>query len=84
MIYFLVRIFFPLKNYLFIILLSLIICYAIEFLQLYQGQWMINLRNTLLGRYILGQGFLWSDIIAYTFGITFAFTTEKLFKTLSL
>ncbi|MBO9585555.1 MAG: DUF2809 domain-containing protein [Flavobacterium sp.] len=79
MIYFLVRVFFPSKKFFFIILASLLICYCIEFLQLYQGEWMVELRKTLFGRYVLGQGFLWSDILAYTFGITFAFIIEKSF-----
>ncbi|MFC4392381.1 ribosomal maturation YjgA family protein [Flavobacterium quisquiliarum] len=77
MIYFLVRIFFPFKNAFLIALLSLLICYGIEFLQLYQGEWMIELRKTLFGRYVLGQGFLWSDIVAYTFGIFSAFIVER-------
>ncbi|UWY30522.1 DUF2809 domain-containing protein [Flavobacterium sp. TR2] len=45
MIYFLVRIFLPLKNTLAIAFLSLLICYGIEFLQLYQGGWMVELRK---------------------------------------
>ncbi|WP_281631930.1 DUF2809 domain-containing protein [Flavobacterium luteolum] len=77
MIYFLVRIFLPFKNAFGIALLSLLICYGIEFLQLYQGEWMIELRKTLFGRYVLGQGFLWEDILAYTFGILVVFITEK-------
>lgn len=78
MIFTLVRIFFPVKKVSLIVLLSLLICYGIEFLQLYQGEWMIELRKTLFGRYVLGQGFLWSDILAYTFGIITAFIIEKL------
>lgn len=78
MMYFLVRIFFPLKKGSLIILSSLLICYSIEFLQLYQAEWIIELRKTLFGRYVLGQGFLWSDILAYTFGIAFAFLMEKI------
>ncbi|MFH6997047.1 DUF2809 domain-containing protein [Flavobacterium sp. FlaQc-57] len=78
MIYFLIRIFNPSKKAQLIFLISLITCYCIEFLQLYQGNWMIELRNTLFGRSVLGQGFLWSDIIAYTFGIAFAFSIEKI------
>ncbi|HEY1193983.1 DUF2809 domain-containing protein [Flavobacterium sp.] len=77
MIYFLVRIFLPFKKAFSIFLLSLFICYCIEFLQLYQAEWMIELRKTLFGRYVLGQGFLWSDILAYTFGASFAFILEK-------
>ncbi|WP_083558583.1 ribosomal maturation YjgA family protein [Flavobacterium johnsoniae] len=78
MIYFLVRIFLPFKNAFSIALLSLLICYSIEFLQLYQGEWMIELRKTLFGRYVLGQGFLWEDILAYTFGIITIFVFEKI------
>ncbi|WP_433777677.1 DUF2809 domain-containing protein [Flavobacterium anhuiense] len=79
MIYFLVRIFFPSKKFWLVILLSLFICYGIEFLQLYQGNWIVELRKTLFGRYVLGQGFLWSDILAYTFGISLIFIIEKSF-----
>ncbi|MCV2487120.1 DUF2809 domain-containing protein [Flavobacterium sp. SH_e] len=78
MIYFLVRIFLPFKNAFGIALLSLLICYGIEFLQLYQGEWMIEIRKTLFGRYVLGQGFLWSDILAYTFGTFSAFILEQI------
>jgi len=78
MIYFLARIFFPFQKYHIIILLSLITCYSIEFLQLYQGEWMIELRKTLFGRYVLGRGFLWEDILAYTFGIITVFVFEKI------
>lgn len=59
-------------------ILSLITCYGIEFLQLYQAEWIIELRQTLFGRYVLGQGFLWSDILAYTIGVTVAFSIEKI------
>ncbi|MBZ4034583.1 DUF2809 domain-containing protein [Flavobacterium sp. 17A] len=78
MIYFLVRIFLPFKKAFAILFLSLIICYCIEFLQLYQAEWIIELRKTLFGRYVLGQGFLWSDILAYTFGASSAFVLENI------
>ncbi|MTH14279.1 DUF2809 domain-containing protein [Flavobacterium sp. LC2016-01] len=78
MIYFLVRIFLPAKKASVIVLISLLLCYCIEFLQLYQGEWIIELRKTLFGRYVLGQGFLWFDILAYTAGILFIFFIEKI------
>lgn len=78
MIYFLVRILFPIKKSTIIALLALLICYGIEFLQLYQAEWIIELRQTLFGRYVLGQGFLWSDILAYTFGIFTIYLAEKI------
>jgi hypothetical protein len=78
MIYMLTRIVFINNKAIQIAIISLLICYGIEFLQLYQGGWMIELRKTLFGRYILGQGFLWSDILAYTFGIAIASTIENI------
>ena len=48
---------------------SLCICYCIECSQLLSYDFLVQLRATLLGKLILGQGFLWSDIIAYTMGI---------------
>ncbi|RKR08480.1 uncharacterized protein DUF2809 [Flavobacterium sp. 90] len=78
MIYFLMRIAFPDKKSLYIIITALLICYCIEFVQLYQGNWMIELRKTLFGRYVLGQGFLWSDILAYTFGIGAVSSVERI------
>ncbi|CAC9976705.1 ribosomal maturation YjgA family protein [Flavobacterium panici] len=78
MVYFLVRIFLPMKKAFIVALFSLLLCYCIEFLQLYQAEWIIELRKTLFGRYVLGQGFLWSDILAYTFGIAFVFLIEKI------
>jgi len=44
----------------------------VEISQLYQVEWLNNIRSTTLGRLVLGQGFLWSDIISYTVGITIA------------
>lgn len=78
MIYLLIRIIFVNKKALQITIISLLICFNIEFLQLYQGEWMLELRKTLFGRYVLGQGFLWTDIAAYSFGIAIAFTIEKI------
>ena len=51
-------------------LVSLMICYMVEISQLYQVDWLNNIRMTTPGRLVLGQGFLWSDIISYTVGIT--------------
>nr|WP_236025444.1 DUF2809 domain-containing protein [Flavobacterium geliluteum] len=77
MIYCIVRIVFTHSKAIYVILLSLLICYGIEFLQLYQAEWIVKLRETLFGKYVLGQGFLWSDIFAYTFGGAIAFFIEK-------
>ncbi|GIQ58281.1 hypothetical protein Flavo103_14170 [Flavobacterium collinsii] len=77
MIYLLIRMVFIYKKAFQIMVISLAICYTIEFLQLYQGNWMIELRKTLFGRYVLGQEFIWTDLVAYTFGIITIFSIEK-------
>ena len=78
MIYFGVRLLFIDCSKIQSCIIALIVCYCIEFLQLYYAEWIIELRKTLFGRYVLGQGFLWSDIIAYTIGIIIAYYFEKI------
>lgn len=58
--------------------IALTICYCIEMSQLWQGGWINNIRQTLPGKLILGQGFLWSDLVAYLVGITAAYCIETL------
>ena len=57
-------------------LLSLLFCFSIEILQLVQIDWLIGLRKTTLGHYILGQGFLWLDLLCYIFGTLIAFVID--------
>ncbi|MGW6191882.1 ribosomal maturation YjgA family protein [Bacillus cereus] len=54
------------KNLAFI---SLIFCYGIEISQLYHAEWIDSIRATTLGGLVLGYGFLWSDLVAYTIGV---------------
>jgi hypothetical protein len=56
---------------------ALVICYCIEALQLYQAEWITAIRQTIPGKLVLGSGFLWSDILAYTIGVAMAFIFEK-------
>ncbi|WP_242235130.1 DUF2809 domain-containing protein [Bacillus cereus group sp. BfR-BA-01316] len=49
--------------------ISLIFCYGIEISQLYHVPWIDNIRATILGGLVLGYGFLWSDLVAYTIGV---------------
>ena len=79
LIYFGLRfLFIHLKTYKTFIL-SLVFCFTIEILQLVQIDWLITIRKTTLGHYILGEGFLWLDLICYTIGSLIAFLIDKLF-----
>ncbi|PEA78157.1 DUF2809 domain-containing protein [Bacillus wiedmannii] len=49
--------------------ISLLFCYGIEVSQLYHAEWIDSIRATTLGGLVLGYGFLWSDIVAYTIGV---------------
>ena len=59
-------------------LLAISFCYAIEISQLYHAPWIDGIRRTTLGGLVLGFGFLWSDILAYSIGILIAAVLEFL------
>jgi hypothetical protein len=58
--------------------LSVSFCFLIEISQLLQFDWLISLRKTTFGKYVLGQGFIWLDLICYTLGSTLAYFTDNL------
>lgn len=70
MMFFIIRFIFIKADIRVIFLISLMTCYMVEISQLYRADWINNIRKTIIGRLILGQGFLWSDIISYTIGIS--------------
>lgn len=57
--------------------LSLSISFLVEISQLCQADWLNAIRANRLGGLILGKGFLWSDCVAYVFGIAIGTTIEK-------
>ena len=61
-------------------LIGLSFCYLIEFSQLYQAHWINEIRRTTLGGLVLGYGFLWSDLLAYSIGIGVGVVIEILWK----
>lgn len=80
MFYFVFRFLFIYKNYFFNILITITWCFSIEFFQLYQASWIIKIRATLLGSLILGSGFLWSDLVCYTLGVSLGFAIDSVIK----
>ncbi|MCK5727734.1 MAG: DUF2809 domain-containing protein [Methylococcales bacterium] len=58
-------------------IISIITVYLIEISQLFHPQWLDYLRSIKLFSLILGFAFLWSDIVAYTFGLFFAVIVDK-------
>jgi len=78
MIYFGMRFIFINRNNKIAILLALLFCYCIEFQQIYRADWIIQIRRTSIGHYVLGQGFLWSDLAFYTIGVIVAYLFDYL------
>ena len=69
MVFFLWGLLFRTRQTRWITLRALLFTFSIEVSQLYHSQWINSLRTTRLGGLILGYGFLWSDLIAYSVGI---------------
>ena len=55
---------------------SLVIAFAIEFLQLYQAPWMQALRANKLAYLVLGNGFDPLDLVAYAAGIALGLAVD--------
>lgn len=60
-----------------ITIISLMFSYGIEISQLYQSEWINNIRSTTLGSLVLGHGFLDSDLVCYTIGVIFGILVDK-------
>jgi Protein of unknown function (DUF2809) len=58
------------------VLYTLLFTYCIEISQLYQADWINAIRHTKLGGLVLGFGFLWSDLLMYSIGISLAFLLD--------
>ena len=72
MVYFGFRFLLVQKSMRIAITLSLLFSFGIEFSQLYQSDWINQIRNTTIGALILGKGFLLIDLVRYTIGILLA------------
>lgn len=56
---------------------ALAIATTVELSQLSNEPWLVALRETPLGAMALGQGFLWSDLVCYTIGVSLAALLDR-------
>lgn len=56
--------------------ISLSLAFFVEISQIYHAPWIDSIRQTTLGGLVLGFGFLWTDLICYSVGITIGSLTE--------
>ena len=68
MFYFIFAFLLPNEKPLKLAFFSIALCFLIEISQLYQADWINDIRNTRLGGLILGYGFRWSDLVCYSLG----------------
>lgn len=59
---------------------ALIMCYVVEFSQLYQAPWINAIRATTLGHLVLGSAFHWIDLVAYPVGVSVGVLAERVFN----
>ncbi|WP_291162245.1 DUF2809 domain-containing protein [Gemmatimonas sp. UBA7669] len=60
---------------------ALCIATAVEFSQLYQAPWIVALRDNPVAALVLGQGFLWTDLVCYAVGVAGAALIDALLLT---
>ena len=77
MMYWILGFFFPRISIVRLTFLSLSVCFLVEFSQLLQADWINAIRNNTLGALILGRGFLWSDLVAYSLGVGLGMLIEN-------
>lgn len=68
------------KQLMTIAVVSLISSYLVEFSQLITWSFLVEFRKTFIGHMMLGQGFLWIDLLAYTIGIVCVFGIFKVLE----
>lgn len=70
MVYFIFGFLFNKKSVMVIALLAIGFSFGIEISQLYHATWIDAIRATRIGGLVLGFGFLWSDLLCYTVGVS--------------
>jgi hypothetical protein len=77
MVYFGFRFILMKQPQLIAVFFSLLFSYSIEFSQLYQADWINQIRDTRLGALILGKGFLTVDLLRYAVGVMIAAILDR-------
>lgn len=77
MVYFGLRVLLLNRGISFAALAALLFSFSIEFSQLYQAEWINEIRRSLAGSLILGRGFLAIDLIRYAAGIMFSYLADR-------
>ncbi|AFL99726.1 MULTISPECIES: DUF2809 domain-containing protein [Desulfitobacterium] len=78
MVFFMFCFIFRLKGTGWLAAVALLFTFGIEISQLYHAPWIDAIRQTRLGGLVLGYGFLWRDLVAYTIGVAVGAVIDRL------
>lgn len=78
MVFCLVRLLFIRWRTLLVVATALGIAFAVEFSQLISWPWLCQFRSTFVGHMLLGQGFMWQDLVAYVIGVVLILVLDKI------
>ena len=76
--YAVVRILLPRWSIWRVALIALLFSFAVECSQLWNPEWLENLRGYRAIALLIGRGFVWIDLVAYTIGVAVAAVIERL------
>ncbi|MDC7248578.1 MAG: DUF2809 domain-containing protein, partial [Sphaerochaetaceae bacterium] len=76
MMYWMLAFVFPAASIRNLTAMALTVCFLVEISQLIQVDWLNTLRSNRFAALVLGQGFLWSDLLAYTIGVVSGMAIE--------
>jgi glycopeptide antibiotics resistance protein len=77
MVYLMLVVFFPRTKAVKLLIIALLGCWLVEFSQLYQADWINQVRHWPGMGLLLGYGFRIEDLIAYTLGIFAGFLIDS-------
>ena len=63
-----------------IAIVTLVISFLVEFSQLIRWEWLIAIRSTFIGHMLLGQGFVWWDLLAYSVGVIVIYFIARIYE----
>ncbi len=78
-LYYIIALFFLKRTFSFRFFLTLILSALNEFSQLYHAPWLDEIRNTTVGALVLGNTFVWSDMLCYLAGAVLAVVVDYTF-----
>jgi hypothetical protein len=59
---------------------ALVTCFAVEFSQIFQSDWLQSVRSTLVGHLVLGSDFDPRDLVSYGVGVACASFADQWLK----